>query len=880
MRAICLTTTLVVFAAVPRQGDAQQVDRRSDQLARGVIFEDQHTAESALDIHRQAKQLPEEARFRFLSDWVLPNEDHSTFRLQAGFTTLHPAPPVADPAEMPGSRVPSGGELVSPALDLIEVASRLDRLNELHQSIEAAPMASAQNRGDQLAMLSLIELALGDLETACTHLQESLTLSRPSAEALETGQGTKLFDAALLLVHKASERTETSKVVIAPAYQITQSYLRVPERSAWHRHFTAAYSRARQRVESDASVSTVADSKHESEQWIPVSVLRAKHRGQGAPEARWEWGGGKAENVWSHDDDYLLFQMPLRGNFAVEGDVRTFGWMETQMLVAGRWLGPYHSHISYRTGTVGSPQSFGRIRPRLSKMGEFFRYRATVRDRVATTSFNGRTIRVEKLADEQAPWVAVRSPEKSDGGVRDLRISGDPHVPETILLSASPDLSGWNSYFSERDEPLAGIPIDVIGREWQFRSDSNPSGEIIGHRRGDLPEKCFKESLLTYFRPMLEDGSLEYEFWYEPGESVAHPALDRLCFLLDPAGVKIHWLTDGRYDQTNMTPDNMVTEPANRRGPERLPLNPVAWNRIKLTLNKDTIDLALNDELIYQRTLQATNQRVFGLFHYADLSELRVRNVVWKGDWPRELPPVAEQELASHEIRKLDARLQELPDVFAHDFASDKLPSSRFARIAGPQFIKVMNDGVHAERPGTSGYPSSSIAPLLKVSGDFDIIVEYDQFLVEAPPGAKCTIMLLAVMENEAEDQSIIARRRIREGENDEERVVQCIRVFRQNAGIRRNYFGGDSVEANGGRLRLARRGARIYYLFAEHDSDQFRILGEESYPTEDLLPNGIQLTVQSHGEGAFTSVVWKRLSVHAEELSGAAFEDQKNSSD
>ena len=70
---------------------------------------------------------------------------------------------------------------------------------------------------------------------------------------------------------------------------------------------------------------------------------------------------------------------------------------------------------------------------------------------------------------------------------------------------------------------------------------------------------------------MLEDGQIAYEFYYEPGKVMVHPALDRLAFLLEPDGVKIHRLTDGAYERTGLTPDNTATSPrtaaARRRSP-------------------------------------------------------------------------------------------------------------------------------------------------------------------------------------------------------------------------------------------------------------------------------------------------------------------------
>ena len=137
---------------------------------------------------------------------------------------------------------------------------------------------------------------------------------------------------------------------------------------------------------------------------------------------------------------------------------------------------------------------------------------------------------------------------------------------------------------------------------------------------------------------MLEDGRIAYEFYYEPGKVMVHPALDRLAFLIEPDGVKIHRLTDGAFERTGLAPDNIADEPENRRGPASLPLKPNAWNRLVLSLAGDKVTLELNGQPIYERTLEPTNQRSFGLFHYADETQVRVRNVTYQGNWPRTLP--------------------------------------------------------------------------------------------------------------------------------------------------------------------------------------------------------------------------------------------------
>jgi len=119
---------------------------------------------------------------------------------------------------------------------------------------------------------------------------------------------------------------------------------------------------------------------------------------------------------------------------------------------------------------------------------------------------------------------------------------------------------------------------------------------------------------------------------------MVHPVLGRTAFLLDPDGVKIHWLTDGAYERKGLAPDNTADEPESRRGPASIPLKPKAWNKLELNLAGDRVALSLNNQPIYDRAIEPVNQRTFGLFHYADSTQVRVRNVTYEGNWPRSLP--------------------------------------------------------------------------------------------------------------------------------------------------------------------------------------------------------------------------------------------------
>ena len=165
-----------------------------------------------------------------------------------------------------------------------------------------------------------------------------------------------------------------------------------------------------------------------------------------------------------------------------------------------------------------------------------------------------------------------------------------------------------------------------------------------------------QESLLQYHRPLLEDGEIDYEFFYDPDKVAVHPTLDRLAFLLSADGVTVHRLTDGQFERTGLAPDNSVVERANRRGPAGVPLKGRDWNRLRLTVSGNKVILRLNDVEVYERELEPTNHRIFGLFHYADETEVRVRNVTYHGRWPRKLPRADELMAPAHSTNHRTAK--------------------------------------------------------------------------------------------------------------------------------------------------------------------------------------------------------------------------------
>ncbi len=597
----------------------------TDGAIRRALIGEKFFLLNADHILRQARALPDEKAFELLAAWVLPGEGHSVFQMAGEFTPADPAPPVAPKPLPSGRRVQTGGELEAPALELVRLAKKLGKLAELAKHVEHAS-DPRQARG-RLAMQVLVWAAQERDEPARTALDELTRwiAARPLDEPtwrrwpeLVAAKGAMsrpaLRAAALALLETQVKQMEEGIVKGIP----------LPSRDQWIRHVKQA--RAAIQVLRSPPPRHAFGEDPGLLYWNPVSHNWAMPRGIGSPKTHWAVeDGGVVKHYPGRAQDYLYLRMPLRGDFEVSCELTSFGWREMRLAYGGLRFDLLYTLKSYNLNRFSERIRVGDLVPPLPAPGPWYKFRLVVRGATWTVFVNDRKMCEEWLLDDADPWLMLLADHQLTAGVRDLKITGRPQVPQSLSLSALPDLTGWRSY-------------DSSG--WQKRGDTIVSHGSRAEPRGDRPPppRTWQEQALHYHRPLLEDGEIEYDFFYEPDKVHGHPALDRLVFLLDPEGVRIHWLTDGVHDRTGLSLDNATTEPNNRRGPAALPLKPKAWNHLKLSLTGDTVTLHLNGVEVYQRVLESTNQRTFGLFHYADDTTIRVRNVTYRGQWPRQVP--------------------------------------------------------------------------------------------------------------------------------------------------------------------------------------------------------------------------------------------------
>jgi tetratricopeptide (TPR) repeat protein len=635
-------------------------DPPADRRARQALIGDEILTDNAGSVLAAARRLAPEERYAALVRWVLPGTDHVGFRLQGDATASDPAPPVAgdDVAQLKGRRLHSSGVLEAPAFDLIATAAGLNRLDDLGSRIDKAEVRNDLDRRGQLALLAMVRAA----QSKDAEAEQLLKQMRPLHARL--GKDDRPWQRWPELVAASSALNRPRLYATAMALlddMVVDQIQKFGSSVEWERQV--------RHVRAVGQVLGLPDKQRRAfgtapglAHWTPVTLATAEGRGAGHPQAHWNYHDGTWTHYSGHGNDYLYLNVPIRGNFEVNCELSSFGWRETRLSYGGLMpaIKPDKKTLEVTQHGVGLPDVT--VDPPLNDLGDWYAYRLVVRDGLYTASINGRTVYERTIPTVDGdPWLALQAPWQSGGGVRKLSISGTPVVPDVLNLSALPDLTGWiGAYYGE--------PVNANGGRWTKRGEEiifapsttlNEEDTIVmrGYRRamtqfgtqllGDDGARTSSalpnlESVLQYHRPMLENGTIEYEFFYERGKMLTHPAIDRLVFLLEPDGVAIHWLTDAQHDRTRLASDNRTIEPNRRRGAGSLPLRAAAWNRMQVKLDGDTMTLILNGTTIYERPLEATNQRIFGLFHYANNTGVRVRNVTYRGEWPRSLPANSE----------------------------------------------------------------------------------------------------------------------------------------------------------------------------------------------------------------------------------------------
>jgi hypothetical protein len=193
----------------------------------------------------------------------------------------------------------------------------------------------------------------------------------------------------------------------------------------------------------------------------------------------------------------------LKGNFEINCEFRTGALEDFHFMYGAEHVAPRSLRTGVRIGSVRHDW-YSEFESQMVPQGTWTQCRIVVRDGRCLTWFNGRLMRERMLAADHDPWLAFRTTSAlRQPSFRNFRIDGTPTVPDEVNRCGDSRLYGWWSWIEK-----------IIGDGWT-RADAEFGTGLTGLRQ---PQQhgTHSESLLCYYRPLAEDGVLNYEFFAFP----------------------------------------------------------------------------------------------------------------------------------------------------------------------------------------------------------------------------------------------------------------------------------------------------------------------------------------------------------------------------
>lgn len=585
---------------------------------------------SEISLLRQLASLPAEQCYEVLAGWTFPPQDTGTVRMAAGFVPVQRPPPVfrVSPSTNSASTGQPLPEFLTSAGLLVSAADRLGRVDELTASLAGRGSDSPAHR------LVLLEIALAKQDRAQLRtmaedlLKEAESSSQPAAAVAQ-------LDPVAYALAKACLASPESAEIGQRLLRAMLARARTTQDDDWRARLQVALLRA------DGSQDAPA-TPPPGDVWIPTTHMTADAHAAGRPSSLWLRQGQNVQHSGGSEQQYLFLAYPLAGEFRFSVQTQDVPGAEGHLSYGGLTF-----EILGRSGH-GSIWSAGRNmlasnRCTSLEHGEFNTLSVEANDHGFRYLVNGEVYYEQAEMLPGNPWLGLFADRGRQATFRNFELVGSPKIPREVPLSGGDSLRGWVSNFYGETQPpssLAAVTAvlpDPTPSNVREDHDWSAVGGVIHGRRSSAD--CLTgplESRLYYQRPLLDGESLSYEFFYAPGAVEVHPALGRVCFVLRPEGLNLHWITDGDdKESSGLESGHMV---AIKDSPP-VPLKPHAWNTVRLSLQHGRAKLTLNGSPVHSQPVGSDNSGLFSLFHFKDQTTAEVRNVVLQGDWPDTLDP-------------------------------------------------------------------------------------------------------------------------------------------------------------------------------------------------------------------------------------------------
>ncbi len=777
----------------------------------------------------QSRELPSEQAYEKLRAWVLPSPDHFSLRVYCEFA----------------NRENAGQDILCPAFELVAVADRIGKLAELEKAIDDFHLSQELAKRAQTALRALVAMQRRDFDVA---KQRMVELSEYAKRGFKKEMGLRERSSELIVAWQAAKHPELRFA----AYDLMNE-LRRKDRVSKFAAKNRTWAKWVDSLAGHIDRMTFGDSLLRASdraltQWTTVPYNKPSLRAAGYDHTDWLYMPGAVQHIAGGTWGQLFFQSPLKGNFEIVAERSLHSHRETTIAYGMHGAEPRYDYKAKRIATVmhGSRDVDGEIE--LPRRGQWLAdFRIVVNDNKVTTFVNDLELHQETLSSQPAPWLVLQTHDPGyTGTVRNLRILGTPEIPDEIDLIDT----GWPAWRA-----------DIYGE--RFSTDSNDENapwkkvgeEIHGQIREGVAAQSV-QSLMMYQRPMLEDGVIEFESYYIPDEFEVHPAVGRTALIVNQDGVQKHILTDAQYD-TRLASDNLSPIEG---AAEAVELKEEQWNLYRLSLQGDQLTLAVNGvDVATAVVTEPANQRYFGLFRYSDKTKCRVRNLVYRGEWPKTLPAVADQQLARS--AELGSGWSE-PTVFDFHRPTGDLQAAGL-KFSGHAEAFVQTDRglrLRLEPAGGQNWRPRIRLPK-QIEEDCVITLDFEDLrMTPSETGWGSLFTLRADADGF----------RVGAGLGMDLTGKIDLRSTRKHA----KHSGGDQVEArhlpstiDRGRFRVVRTGPIFATYYAEVGSDDFRLL--EMHAMKDAPVRDVVVDCVASDAAATMSVVIKQLSIQTRSAAG-----------
>lgn len=831
--AHCRVLAILSFLAAAECVCTAQPPRSADDVwpvtVLGAVIGEDVLIDNAKFVEQRSRVLTDEQKYRDLLHWVVLAAADKSIRMQAQFRETLPT----------DEEWSTDIRLCCPAVNLVEAARITRHLPELRERVASAAAMTNGQRRSKAAMQFLIDCAQKDLTSAAKRIALLSSLSSERVDYSDAG-----YPPEAVAVWSGLRNPSARSLVENLASQMYRQQLLNSSRSsnrASRDHMVSQF--GLQRHMKDGGAAAAYFRPPALKNWIAFAVNDAKASALRLPQANWNWDGERLHVRSCSGQDVLCYRVPLTGDFEAACEFTSNSLGDLHFMYGGEHVTLSGSHRQVRVGSVRHAY-YQDLTPSLRNQGRKLFCRLVVRDGVCSTYLNGTLIRERQIAAGDDPWLTLRATSAlRQPSIGRIRISGTPTVPKSVDLCGGSRLHPWWSHMT-----------NLLGATWTYVEDERGNGldaPLQPHLTG-----THNENVLRYYRPLAEDGELTYDFFYEPDRTHVHPVWGDVAFLLHPDGIRRHRFTNGRYDRSGADP--VMSSELNEKNPVAVPLKPGQWNRCRLKIDGNVVLIHVNDSEVgsYERSSHA--DRIFGLFHYSDHTQAKVRNLSWQGNWPDAAFVEDDLQLLDRNPNGLDADLAAM-ETYEHDFRTQGLSSTDFdAPELGQAGTSVVDgEGVIQVVQSGDGWESTDLTSNFRPVGDFDIEATFDNLRLSQPEYGGCAVRL------QMQDGGVIQLSR-RNRDTPENRVFLSWRELRDK---REFQLAVDELTsgAMSGRLRLAKRGNNYKMLFADGDSPFFRLVAERT--VKDVAePRLLQLRVLRR-DAAWAAVTWSKLQVSGDRL-------------